>query len=74
VRQVWMRRTLTYMVGLAALVAVSLLADESLGASVSKLVSQIKVPSNVVSDTALRGLAAKLQTGDPLPSCPHLSV
>ena len=40
----------------------------------SKLVSEIKVPSNVVSDTALRGLAAKLHTGDVLRGCQHRSA
>ena len=39
--------------------------------NVSKLVSEIKVPSNVVSDTARRGLAAKLHTGDVLRGCQH---
>jgi len=50
-------------VGLKALRTVSLVVDKSSDANVSKLMAEIKVPSNVVSDTALRGLAAKSQTG-----------
>ena len=68
------KRIASKMVGLTALVAVSLVADKSSDANVSKLVPEIKVPSNVVSDTALRGLAAKLHTGDALRSCQPLSV
>jgi hypothetical protein len=44
-------------------------ANESSDRSASKPVSGIKVPSNVVSDTALRGFAAKLHTGDVLRGC-----
>jgi hypothetical protein len=51
------------MVGLAALLAVSLVADKSSDANVSKLMPEIKVPSNVVSDSAQRGLVVKLYTG-----------
>jgi hypothetical protein len=49
-------------------------ANESLDRNVSKLVSEIKVPSNVVSDTALHDLVAKLQTGVALRSCRPLGV
>jgi len=33
-----------------------------------------KVPSNVVSDATLRGLVAKLHTGDARRRCQHLNV
>jgi hypothetical protein len=39
-------------------------SSKSSDAKVSKLVSQIKAPSNVVSDTARRGLAAMLHSED----------
>lgn len=60
-------------VGFSALVTMSVVAGNPSDANVSKLMSQIKVPSNVISDTAPRGLAAKLHTGDALPSCHHRS-
>jgi hypothetical protein len=56
---------------LKALVPINLVVDKSSDADVSKLMPEIKVPSNVVSDTALRGLAAKLHTGDVLRGCLH---
>ena len=56
-------------VRLAARVFVSFVADERSDASVSKLMPEIKVQSNVVADTALRGIAAELHTGDALRSC-----
>ena len=49
-------------VGLTVLVAVSLVTEKSSDANVSELMPEIKVPSNVVSDTALRDLVAKLHT------------
>ena len=49
-------------VGFSAPNASTRFANESSDRNVSKLVSRIKVPSNVVSDTALRDLAAKLYT------------
>jgi hypothetical protein len=44
-------------------------ANESSDRNVLKLISGIKVPASVVSDTALRGLAAKLHTADVLRGC-----
>jgi hypothetical protein len=43
--------------------AVTLLTDKSVEANISKPVPEIKVPSNIVSDTALRGTLTKLHTG-----------
>jgi hypothetical protein len=57
------------MVGFLARTGLKRFDNESSGLNVSKLVSQIKVPSNVVSDTALRGLAARLHRGDLLRGC-----
>ena len=62
------------IVGFSAPNASTRFANESSDRNVSKLVSGIKVPSNVVSDTALRGLAAKLHTGDVLRGCQHRSA
>jgi hypothetical protein len=49
-------------------------ANEASDRDVSKMVSGIKVPSNVVSDTVLRGVATKLHTGDVLRGCQHRSA
>jgi hypothetical protein len=61
-------------VGFSAPNASTRFANESSDRNVSKLVSGIKVPSNVVSDTARRGLAAKLHHGDVLRGCQHRIV
>jgi hypothetical protein len=61
-------------VGFSAPNALTRFANESSDRNVSKLVLEIKVPSNVVSDTALRGLAAKLHSGDVLRGCQHRSA
>ena len=45
--------------------------DKSSDLKFSKLMSQIKVPANVVCDTDLRGLAARSHTGDVLRGCQH---
>jgi hypothetical protein len=51
-------------VGLPAVVAISRSTDKSSEGNVPKPVSQIKMPSNVVSDTARPGLAATLHSRD----------
>jgi hypothetical protein len=62
------------IVGFSAPNALTRFANESSDRNVSKLVLEIDVPSNVVSDTALSGLAAKLHTGDVLRGCQHRSA
>ena len=67
-------RELPKNVLLTVVVAVRLVAKKSSDAKVSKLMPEIKVPSNVVSDTALRGLATKLHNRDALRSRQPLSA